>query len=80
MDPSRLSHCYCRSATSPTQRWKWPCGLVAMRMAHGAYRASDTAACRAQTGSSRFTSDESPSRKADISAQMMSDEPCSACG
>ena len=78
MDSSRLSHCWVRyvhyTALEVAMR---PCGH---RSAHGAYRASDTAACRAQTGSSRFASDESPSRTAEISAQLTSDEPCSACG
>ena len=69
-----------RSATSTTQRRKWPCGLVATGTPHGAYRASDTAALTARIGEFRFTSGWSLTRTAENRAQLMSDAPLTTCG
>ena len=78
MDPSRLSHRSVRYVhyTAPEVLHE-----ACMRTApHGAYRASDTAACRAQTGSFPCTSGWSGTRTAEISAQLTSDAPGATSG
>ena len=78
MDPSGWSHRQVRyvhyTALEVLEAATTPYG------AHGAYRASDTAACRAQTGSFPCTRGWSPTRTAENRAQLMSDAAHITCG
>ena len=73
MDPSRLSDRYVRYVRyTATEVLHEAC---MSSNCSGAYRATDTAACRAQTGSYPCTSGWSQTRTARSSAHLMSDAP-----
>ena len=75
MDPSRLSDRYVRYVHYTATEVLHEAYIAVCAEPHGAYRASDTAACRAQTGSFPFTIGWSLTRTAENRAQLMSDAP-----